>query len=320
MAERADRDGGLAEEKAALRAAMKAARAGIPTAERKRLAAAVCARVLALPEVQAARTVAVYCAHGTELALGALVRGLCDRGGVQLVAPVTLTGRRLAFVLVEAVELLACGEEPVIGREPLAFSTVPATATEEPAIGKEPLAPSMGLGAATGKPATNDGKSLESVRDSEAQADGRRPAFLAHPERPVPAVPVGRIAVAPEGIDVMLVPGLAFDERGMRLGYGAGYYDAWLDRAARRTICESELACRDECNKGASWPSRHSITPDATESDHVGKTRITANHQVRPLTVGICFDEQLVPRVPAEPHDQPVAVVATPGALRRLHA
>ncbi len=35
-------------------------------------------------------------------------------------------------------------------------------------------------------------------------------------------------AVAPEEIDWVLVPGLAFDDRGFRIGRGAGYYDRLL--------------------------------------------------------------------------------------------
>ena len=43
--------------------------------------------------------------------------------------------------------------------------------------------------------------------------------------------------IPPESVDWALLPGLAFDERGYRLGRGAGYYDRLLPRLRRDAAC-----------------------------------------------------------------------------------
>lgn len=68
--------------------------------------------------------------------------------------------------------------------------------------------------------------------------------------------------VAMERLDLVLVPGLAFDRRGHRLGRGEGYFDRFLAR----------------------------VPEDIP-------------------TIGICYDFQLVDRLPNEPHDQAVGAV-----------
>ncbi|MEU7105359.1 5-formyltetrahydrofolate cyclo-ligase [Streptomyces sp. NPDC046215] len=78
------------------------------------------------------------------------------------------------------------------------------------------------------------------------------------------------------GADAVLLPGLAVDGRGMRLGRGGGSYDRVLARLDRA---------------GAA-----------------------------PARVVLLYDNEVVARVPEEPHDHPVHAVVTPGGVRRFTA
>jgi 5-formyltetrahydrofolate cyclo-ligase len=63
-------------------------------------------------------------------------------------------------------------------------------------------------------------------------------------------------------IDLILMPGAAFDEHGNRVGYGAGFYDKLLSSYTK-------------------------------------------------TTVALAFEAQIVPLIPAEPHDVPVTKIVT---------
>lgn len=74
--------------------------------------------------------------------------------------------------------------------------------------------------------------------------------------------------------DTVLLPGLAVDGRGMRLGRGGGSYDRVLARLAR---------------EGAG-----------------------------PALVVLLYANEVVARVPEEPHDHPVHAVVTPGGVQHF--
>ena len=73
--------------------------------------------------------------------------------------------------------------------------------------------------------------------------------------------PVADGPVAQDSAALVLMPGLAFDEKGNRMGYGGGFYDKFL----------------------------------ASEPGHP--------------TVALCYDFQMVARIPTQAHDIPVDLV-----------
>jgi 5-formyltetrahydrofolate cyclo-ligase len=95
--------------------------------------------------------------------------------------------------------------------------------------------------------------------------------------------PMGALFTAFSTIDVALIPGVAFDARGHRLGRGRGYYDRFL-RALGGTM-GTVPSVSSEANYRGTVPS------------------------VPPKLIGLCFDFQKVPEVPVDPYDVPVDLV-----------
>ncbi len=70
--------------------------------------------------------------------------------------------------------------------------------------------------------------------------------------------PTGGRVLRPDEIDIVITPGIAFDRRGKRIGYGGGFYDRFLPRAQRalRTgICFGVQLIDEDLPAGSSDPS-----------------------------------------------------------------
>jgi 5-formyltetrahydrofolate cyclo-ligase len=79
--------------------------------------------------------------------------------------------------------------------------------------------------------------------------------------------PVGGVSLDPSSIDVVAVPGVAFDRRGRRIGYGGGYYDRFLRGLPAFTVgIAFGLQVRDEDLPAGSFdlPVDAIVTEDET--------------------------------------------------------
>lgn len=78
-------------------------------------------------------------------------------------------------------------------------------------------------------------------------------------------VPVLTIAVAPSDIDLMIVPGIVFDELGYRIGYGGGYYDRYLPtfKGATVALCFSSQIVAKVPKDSYDYPIDRIVTEEA---------------------------------------------------------
>ncbi len=290
------------EEKELRRDQAKRARAGLSAAERAQQSKTVCERLLGLPEVGAARVVACYLAHGDELDLGAFMQAFAANNGRP---EVTTGGNSDALIAGRHEPQRSSGEHEL----PDSYRKSPIV----PGAPQVPAAPetagiSQNPARIVALPITLRGHRLTFVQVdvTELANPETLPHCLREPSRPLDAVPaelVGRV-VDPADIDVAILPGLAFDTHGTRLGYGGGYYDAWLREAYGLGDAEKGKAARKQTHAAG----------------HLVTNRATPTPRCRPFLIGACFDCQLLPPVatlPREPYDIAMDAVVTANEVVR---
>jgi 5-formyltetrahydrofolate cyclo-ligase len=103
------------------------------------------------------------------------------------------------------------------------------------------------------------------------------------------------------GPDVIVVPAIAIDPTGHRIGYGAGYYDRALRQLMSAQIGESPALAPPTKSPASAPPTKSPASAPPTKSPA----------SAPPTTIGVAFDFQLIPEVPATANDVAVEWVVT---------
>jgi 5-formyltetrahydrofolate cyclo-ligase len=161
-------------------------------------------RIEALPEFAATRTVALYCSLPGEAPTGGMLRRWFGM-------------KRLAL--------------PVIGADPAPTGSPPAEGWRPEADGVVPRNAGMTFREYTGE----DSLTIGAFGIREPAPVSSREAPPTPSSRARHEVPT-RDLIPPSEIDLMIVPGVAFDSAGRRLGRGKGFYDRYLSQPAAAHI------------------------------------------------------------------------------------
>jgi 5-formyltetrahydrofolate cyclo-ligase len=141
-------------------------------------------------------------------------------------------------------------------------------------------------------PVIGEEGALDWAWDHGTLAPGPRSRGIAEPTGDV--VGHGADGLVRLGVTIVLVPALAVDRSGRRLGQGGGYYDRLLD----------------ELDHASGDPHPH-VHP---RLDAIGTP--ASGH--RPLLVAVVHDDELLDELPSAEHDRPVDAVLTPSAYHSL--
>ncbi len=82
----------------------------------------------------------------------------------------------------------------------------------------------------------------------------------------IPEPDHGSAVLPPEELECIIVPGVAFDREGYRLGFGQGYYDRFLARLGRNAVTVGLgyewQVCRSVYPSSHDWPLDYVVTEE----------------------------------------------------------